>query len=61
MTEKEFTKRDRELQEKYNEYLSDCAEHEIQVGINHREMARIQINRADLLHEYEDSMRGITA
>lgn len=52
---KEFVKRDHELEDQYNDYAADCAEHELQIAINHRNMAKIQINRADLLREYEDS------
>ena len=52
---KEFIKRDRELVDQYNEYRADCAEHELQIAINHKNMAKIDINRADLLREWEDS------
>lgn len=52
MSYEEYQSKDKELVDKYNEYLADCAEHEIQIGINHREMARININRSDLSREY---------
>lgn len=54
MTTAEFQKRDRDLIDQYNEYKADCAEHEIQIGINHREMAKIDINRADLKRAFEE-------
>lgn len=52
MSYEEYKRKDKELADQYNEYLADCAEHEIQIGINHREMARITTNRSDLSHEY---------
>lgn len=57
MTKEEFKQRDRKLVDQYNEYLADCAEHEIQIGINHREMAKIEMNREDLLIRYQDGLQ----
>lgn len=57
MTQEEFAKKDLELADKYNEYQADCAEHEIQIGINHREMARISMNRTDLLMRYQKGLQ----
>ena len=51
---KEFLKRDRALEDQYLEYKADCAEHELQIALNHENMAKIRINRADLLRQYED-------
>ena len=52
----EFLRRDRQLVDQYNDYEADCASHELQIAINHQNMAKIKINRADLLNEWEDSM-----
>lgn len=51
----EFLRRDRQLVDQYNDYEADCANHELQIAINHQNMAKIKINRADLLNEWEDS------
>lgn len=49
----EYLKRDLELEEQYNEYKADCAEHEMQIAINHQNMAKIRINRTDLKRAFE--------
>lgn len=50
----EYLKRDHELEEQYNEYKADCAEHEIQIAINHQNMAKIRINRTDLKRAFDE-------
>lgn len=55
MDAKEYRELDHALAVRYNEYLTDCAEHEIQIGLDHREMARIKTERQSLAKEYHDN------
>ena len=57
MDEKTYKEKDRELEDLYNDYVADCAQHETQIAINHQNMAKIRINRADLLRRFEDHLQ----
>lgn len=50
----EFLDQDRKMEDQYNEYEADCADHELQIAINHQNMAKIKINRADLKRAFDE-------
>ena len=53
MDYKEYQKKDLALQKEKAEYLSDCFDHEAQIAINKREIARIEFEQKKLLVNYK--------
>lgn len=50
---KEYQKRDLELQKQKAEYLTDCYDHEAQIAVNKREIARIDYEQKELYALYK--------
>lgn len=53
MDYKEYKKRDLALQKEKAEYLTDCFDHEAQIAINKREIARIEFEQKELWANYK--------
>ena len=52
MTEQEYRRKDSELIQQINEYQIDSAEHQLQIAMNQKQMALLEVNRMDLYNQY---------
>ena len=54
MTEQEYRRKDSELIQQINEYQIDSAEHQLQIAMNQKQMALLEVNRMDLYNQYHN-------
>ena len=55
MSEKEYNEQDLVLLEKINEYNIDSTEHALQIAMNNKQAALLEMERKDLLAKYRNA------